>query len=1068
VNEPPPGRTAVKSPPQRSPLALHDPPLISSDSGRFGRASQAHKSSARETPKLRRPWSKLEAKRAHAEHLAAERDLLALKKQYAVQQQQAAEEQSEEVVERKEKPSPALGISFMACSPFALSWLTFAAGHTWFTICASGGACIIALTLMLTTPITDPTLPSPPASPASEQGESRHPLLDPNQDDGPQQQEVISSLSMILMGAGGVAQVLVLILLPPPVESRNSFESGLAATCAAAQVLLALAWFVSSLSHVWYCESLAKLADGRSALYRSGRQDLFDASEAELRAVFDKCKSKVHGMTACRWNVQKLKQREEDWDEAPELRADGSFCVRNLNSLPVSVSSTSETSCFGWLQRRQARGKKRIYAQVDAAGELIRQSPLKLLIVLIDLSIALDGLAASARGEALPPLSIAALCAALATLCSMSAYVRSATNDVEYADGLRWEAERRQAGLKRRSVEESLRRSLDGELDDVEPTSFASEIEEGVEQNVSKPLLEEARARLELIEQLREQREAELQHQRDEENRKRDAAEQQLAEAISMPLDDANLGDLMVALDAARSANVKNDLIHRSEKLLKDAAHRQGVRVRAEAMLQAYLKPQDDGDESDSTGSPSPSRSTSPVPAPEVEGAQEPLASAGENALVSFEAMSGGNTDSNADPGIGADADQTLSGKDQPPQLRNSASFRVRASNPLARVDVQEMDKVLDEAQAHGVNKELIEKVREVRKQIVQSQVGVQFQSTVFSVKLRHKAVISNWKQSGGDGRLARAVHAATEALKVLREETEAGPLSAALEGLTLVLSEVEGLDVPGIKVGDIDSASKLLDEVKSSVSALASAHEQMEDALDSVDDLSTHPKITRAHTLLAAAIPKAIVAHVDRDMVESAESALKDVRNKLRKAAAADERLSKAVKFLVDHLALFHAHQKSQLKVVAVPALRSAISLAKAAHVPAERVKEGADKLAEAELAQGHVEDATLRLSRASKAAVDALSRATIDPSTASNILGAAIEELHASIKNARECNADMADIMSAEQLLSTLYQSGRRTSLRMSRGSSLSVLPSVELVAQYSHITGEDQSPERSNYDA
>ena len=97
-------------------------------------------------------------------------------------------------------------------------------------------------------------------------------------------------------------------------------------------------------------------------------------------------------------------------------------------------------------------------------------------------------------------------------------------------------------------------------------------------------------------------------------------------------------------------------------------------------------------------------------------------------------------------------------------------------------------------------------------------------------------------------------------------------------------------------------------------------------------------------------------------------------------------------------------------------------------------------------------VEEATQRLSAASKSAVKALTRATQEKN--GSILTSGIETLQAAITDAKEGGAELDDISSAEQLLNTLRQSSRRASLR---GPTMLTGITPEMQAKYAHITGE-----------
>ena len=216
------------------------------------------------------------------------------------------------------------------------------------------------------------------------------------------------------------------------------------------QVLLAAVWSVSCLSqsNLPWCGSLVAWTDRLTANHRLGRRDLFSGTEVQLRALWDQWKTEKHAQT-------RLKEEEADWYDAPALLEDGSFRIRSFSPVPFEETNPLKKCCESQ-QRRWARMISYILNSIDSAGGLARQSPLKVLVFFINVAIAAEGLEAVRSGGMLPPRSIVALCVAVVIVCSMTGYVRSVANEIEYVDCLRWEAERRQANLERRSAEESL------------------------------------------------------------------------------------------------------------------------------------------------------------------------------------------------------------------------------------------------------------------------------------------------------------------------------------------------------------------------------------------------------------------------------------------------------------------------------------------------------------------------------------------------------------------------------------------------------------------------------------
>ena len=989
---------------------------------------------------MRRNWSKVEAKRAKEEHDAAERELRAISKHYL--DAASGSEEKQALLSSDNALSPAmqqLAVSVIICSPLGLAMLAFAAGYTPAAVVVGSGSLFAALALGMATPLVDPTLPSPPGSPSamrppgSPSAMSTHtssPSGSPTgrrppspsqqrasapakrsifeQDDSvldvmEQQQESVARFVMLLMGAAGTAQLIMLVALLPPESERSAVDVGLRAVCAAGLLLMVLAWGLCQLPRVSCLGSVANVLDASASRLRTGKQVLFHATEEQLRSNIESCNRHTT------W-------RRDELPSAAHVAAepDGSFRVRSLDL--EAANEQPANTCVQLCQRLQRRFQyldARVRAFLDSTGEIIRHSPIKAAFVAANLGIATDGLA-------MTPVSIAALVAALVIVAAMSDYVRIISNEVDYADGVRWEAERRRVSLTRRTAEGSLRRALQLPLEDVEPNSLALDIETAIDHRVSEPLIEQAREIRERAASVREKRAAEKQKQRAAEKQRRESAEEKLAEAIKIPRTDANLGDLMLALDAARAASVKHELVAGAEKVLKDVLNKQGKRARAEARLQAFLK-------------------------------KDPSSPEAVRRSVSMSGISPQTVRRSASmPAIDPSLAITMSLDDDDSPEGSPSGTR---ANPLANIDMKDLDAAVEEGKAEGVSQELLNQMSALKKQVVQAQFGVQGQSTLFSVKLKHKAAVQKWKSSGGQERLGKAMTSGEEALALLQKETEAGPLSAAVEGLALALSEAMSVEVAEVKMPEVKKAEELLRELRECVVRLDTAHQQLETAMDSAEDVSTYQLINSAAGELMIAIPMAIAAHVDKDLVAGAEAQLRELRDQLRAAAAAEERLTSAIAFLVEHLALFNAKKKTQLKVVAVPALTSAISLARSAMVPPAKIKEGEDKLAEANLARARVEEATQWLSTASKAAVKALTRAAEDPDDSVSILNVAVDALASAIAGAVEGGAELADIASAEQLLTSIRQSARRAS---TRGGTMLPTVTPAMLAKYGHITG------------
>ena len=125
-------------------------------------------------------------------------------------------------------------------------------------------------------------------------------------------------------------------------------------------------------------------------------------------------------------------------------------------------------------------------------------------------------------------------------------------------------------------------------------------------------------------------------------------------------------------------------------------------------------------------------------------------------------------------------------------------------------IDVPELEKAIEEGKAAGVGSELIDQVLEIRQQALTAQLKVTAHSADFYVKLRQKSVMSKWMTSGGEERLESAKRAGQEALDLLRIETDASPLSVAIEGLNLALNEAKEEEVPKDKMALIKDGERI------------------------------------------------------------------------------------------------------------------------------------------------------------------------------------------------------------------------------------------------------------------
>ena len=372
-------------------------------------------------------------------------------------------------------------------------------------------------------------------------------------------------------------------------------------------------------------------------------------------------------------------------------------------------------------------------------------------------------------------------------------------------------------------------------------------------------------------------------------------------------------------------------------------------------------------------------------------------------------------------------------GEDPPPRRKKKAAAKKKEDeaprDPLAGVDVQELDAAIEEGRTAGVSENLIEKVLEIRKRVVKSQMGLSAHVALYYVRARHKGIYLKWRQSGGQERLTKATAAGKEAMRLLHEQSECGPLGAATEGLALATSEAMRF---GVQSPDVEAAREVLRLLRAAASALEAAHKLLDEAMDAAEDVKSHAQLTKAERLLNEAVLAGVAAYVESTLLRSAETTLRDVRKRLTESEIAEERLAQTIAFCGEHLSRFYAKQRSQLKMVAVPALTSALDLAKSKLVRPEKVLEGEEKLHEALKARVRVEDASQWLSTASKASVRALSSAAGDRVEATHILQVAIDSLASALQGAKDNGVEPDDISSAERILSTLRASQRRTKYR------------------------------------
>ena len=653
-----------------------------------------------------------------------------------------------------------------------------------------------------------------------------------------------------------------------------------------------------------------------------------------------------------------------------------------------------------------------LVAALNEFGTNIRQSPLKALVITLNLVVAV-GLGLR------PPFEFSftaavSFVAAIGGAVAASDYVRSITNEVDYAEGLRGERERREEVMTRRNAQELLETTLQLPLHDRALEALTDAIDAAEEAHVSSTLLAASKERLEIV------REASLlRRENDEQQRKLEAtaieaARRELGAVVASAPLQMDLGRLMLAIDAARAVNVPREIIDSAEEKLKECTHAHGRRESATGRLQAFLH-LDPVDVAVGVARP-PAVVDEEEPTEKAEGDQE-------------------------EPTEKAEGDEEEA---EAPEENGELTA-------LMGVDLAELDSTVEEARAAGVNEADIEKVLAFRNEVVKAQVGINAKVAMAHVKLRRMGLMGRWKKSGGEERLTRAAAAGRDALELLSSKNDRGPLSAATEILSLVHAEAVKM---GLQTAEIMQAEELLRKLRAASVSLDRSQMQLDNALRAAQDVRSHDQMMTAETTLVDAIRVSREVHVDSERIRVAEESLNSLYTLIRASNKANERLVSATAFTKEQLRLFHAKQSSQLKMVAVPALTSALSLARSSLIPNDKIQSGEDMLKEAIKARERVEEAAKWLNTASKAAVKALSHMSEEGSDeARNVMQVAIETLVSAVKGAKNDGVDAADIASAESLLATLRMSVRRQSLR-----SLPNLPPA-MVAQYSNVSGDGQ---------
>lgn len=1012
-------------------------------------------------------WSAADAKKARIEHAEAERELLAIEARYT---HHSGGEDRMPLLSRMTQRPPELLVSCVIASPAALAALWWLSGYHPAAAVAAG---LVSLSALLATTLTP--CPKPIGADCGRQdGASKRrskPLrpqvgnLEALSDIGlvslsdseepitlmERRQEVFAGLVQLLLGGTAAMQLMLLYHHAVPIEWRKLALAAIAAStaCATFQLACMFEWLLLRERDVCCLAPLAKAFERAAVRHRAWSQALRLAVGQELRAAKETLLPErwrpprgVHRAA----HLQALWRSGEADDGLPSdtiifTSSSTEIAERRCQKMPTccAAACTRILDCQHLLDSTAEQCAANMRTLADALGGILRQSPLKAVACAIELILAV-------AEWNVTPMAFVALASAAALALGMTDYVRSASNDVAYAEGLRNETELRQQSVARQMAEMALRRTLQLPLDAVEPFTLNQAIEDAERDDVPAALVARARLTLERVVIRKKRRRQERKEKREVDNAVRERSAVHLATVMALPPLGANLGELMVAIDDARAAGVMRQTVAEAEHALKTAAHMQGIRTRAEARLRAYVDSQQLPEES-----PSGERGSASSACADEEVGSASLSQRGSGTLLMSDdrlledgTLSGftplgslavGAQDESRGSQLDGSADRSkvlLLAFTRDPPGAASASSAVKTPTPsrgLLSIDLKELDDAIGEARTTGVDPALIEAATGVRKEVISAQLGRDTTAEIVYARLRRRSSLQRWRTAGGEARLTRALTAGKQALELLHTDREAGPLSAALEGLLLACDEAQAAGSDDEPVAEAD---RVIKELRHASDQLDRAHSEIEVAMDAAEDYMDYISLTRGERLLINATQQATRAYVDRDLLGSAESKLRELRRVLKAVNDATERLVKAEQFCNEQLKLFYTKKRSQLKVVAIPALTSSIELAKNTLVPPACIRDAELKLEEAIQARKRAEETTAWLGTASRAGVKALLRAAEDKKNGHTILQVSVDSLAAAIEGAKDSGVDDHDIASAEELLTTLTSSLRRASLR------------------------------------
>ena len=359
--------------------------------------------------------------------------------------------------------------------------------------------------------------------------------------------------------------------------------------------------------------------------------------------------------------------------------------------------------------------------------------------------------------------------------------------------------------------------------------------------------------------------------------------------------------------------------------------------------------------------------------------------------------------------------------------------FLDRDAGERVHIDATALDLAIEEAKKVGASHQTLEAARELLSQVqhAQEHLATSVASDVTTIK--SKPVLSKWQAGCGEDRFQEALDRGIESVQKLMLDRNADGLTESIDGLSGALADAHAA---GVEDGTTRRAQRTLEELRGMASALDSAYTVVESAIDAHEMVTSNSHLLVAEKMLVEALSVANKAYVATEQIATLEQRIRRVREQLREAAAADAKLLQTINFCSDHLDRFNSKRKSQLQIIAIPSLKSAIAHAQTVFAMTARIREAEEKLSEAHGAQMRSEEAGQWLVQSSKAALQAL----IDEGRKEDgqSVQGAIDSLSIAIKGALDGSVDTEDIKSAEQLLSTLKTSQRQMTVPLQRSNS------------------------------